>query len=220
MQIEGMPVTGWIVDATTRACQCRFHFKYNVCPHVIEATKVVGLPCPGMPDPVRRFVSRARRARQKTNRPPSTSQPTNHQDQPSRAENTLTARSADTNSSGVENQPTTDIITTLDRAQLPTLTYGSTAMLDDVSIPAFIRCPEVPVLRVLEYDQVLDPPVPVLTHSDPVLIRTTLRDKVHNATSGLNAIPTNMTGPVLVAEHHAMETTDRESCPHTKRRRF
>ncbi|OWZ22376.1 hypothetical protein PHMEG_0002934 [Phytophthora megakarya] len=67
MQFEGMPVTGWIVDATTRACQRQFSFKYNVCPHVIKATKVVGPRCSGISDPVRKFVPRTRHAKQNQN---------------------------------------------------------------------------------------------------------------------------------------------------------
>ncbi|ETK88461.1 hypothetical protein L915_07276 [Phytophthora nicotianae] len=71
MQWEGMPEDGWVVDVTTRACKCRFHSKYNLCPHIIEATKILGLPCPGFKTPAGRFQSRDKRQRSSTVRPSS-----------------------------------------------------------------------------------------------------------------------------------------------------
>ncbi|KAF1782417.1 Zinc finger, SWIM-type [Phytophthora cactorum] len=65
MQWEGMPDDGWVVDVTTRACQCRFYMKYNMCPHIIEATKLLGLPCPGFKTQRRRFQSRDKQSTQR-----------------------------------------------------------------------------------------------------------------------------------------------------------
>ncbi|ETP39492.1 hypothetical protein F442_13028 [Phytophthora nicotianae P10297] len=50
-----MPADGWLVVA--RTCSCRFHAKFDMCIHDIHGTRELGLPCPGMPDPVRLFVS-------------------------------------------------------------------------------------------------------------------------------------------------------------------
>jgi len=56
---EGMPSGGWVVDAVGRSCGCPGWRKTGMCLHVIKATKVAQVPCPGMPIPMRRFVSPA-----------------------------------------------------------------------------------------------------------------------------------------------------------------
>ncbi|KAG6958000.1 hypothetical protein JG687_00009645 [Phytophthora cactorum] len=55
-----MPRDGWIVDPASKSCQCRFNTKFAMCLHVIEAAKILGVPCPGMPKPKRRFVIEVR----------------------------------------------------------------------------------------------------------------------------------------------------------------
>ncbi|KAF1794522.1 hypothetical protein GQ600_3401 [Phytophthora cactorum] len=67
---EGMPRDGWIVDPASKPCQCRFNTKFAMCLHVIEAAKILGVPCPGMPKPKRGFVNRSQRnsSRKRTHR--------------------------------------------------------------------------------------------------------------------------------------------------------
>ncbi|KAE9191702.1 hypothetical protein PF002_g24422 [Phytophthora fragariae] len=57
---EGMPEGGWVVDPVGRSCKCPCWRKAGMCLHVIKATKVAHMHCPGMPPPALRFVSAAR----------------------------------------------------------------------------------------------------------------------------------------------------------------
>ncbi|OWY97969.1 hypothetical protein PHMEG_00031381 [Phytophthora megakarya] len=65
---DGMPSEGWIVNPFTRACQCRFHFKFGMCIHVMKASNLLNLPCPGMPLPLRKFISRRKQTRTRRRR--------------------------------------------------------------------------------------------------------------------------------------------------------
>ncbi|OWZ17378.1 hypothetical protein PHMEG_0008686 [Phytophthora megakarya] len=60
MQWGDMPNVGWLVNAVTRTCSCRFNFKFGICVHVIKSTQILALPGPGMRDPIARFVSNQR----------------------------------------------------------------------------------------------------------------------------------------------------------------
>ncbi|KAG6976226.1 hypothetical protein JG688_00001583 [Phytophthora aleatoria] len=53
----GMPIGGWVVDATSRSCMCLLWRKAGICLHVIKAKQFAELPCPGMPLPLQRFVT-------------------------------------------------------------------------------------------------------------------------------------------------------------------
>ncbi|POM76317.1 Hypothetical protein PHPALM_6451 [Phytophthora palmivora] len=57
IRCQNMPEEGWVVIARSKTCGCRFNRKFAMCIHVIQATRELGLPCPGMPDPTLTFVS-------------------------------------------------------------------------------------------------------------------------------------------------------------------
>ncbi|OWZ18049.1 hypothetical protein PHMEG_0007920 [Phytophthora megakarya] len=60
---DGMSSEGWIVNPITRACQCRFHFEFGMCIHVVKAASILKLPCPCMPLPLQKIISRRKQVR-------------------------------------------------------------------------------------------------------------------------------------------------------------
>ncbi|POM81837.1 Hypothetical protein PHPALM_137 [Phytophthora palmivora] len=63
---QNIPEGGWLVDARTCLCPCRFNAKFAICIHFIHSTKELELPCTGMSDPVPTFVSNQRRSGSET----------------------------------------------------------------------------------------------------------------------------------------------------------
>lgn len=161
MQWDGMPEDGWVVDATTRACQCRFHSKYNLCPHIIEAIMLVNLPCPGLNPPVRRFHSRDKRQRSSAVRPSSAT------------------------------------------------TYRHLPNLSFAAVPASIRCPAVPDVEEV--------------HVQPMRASASYSTRTERPSSAPSR--TLYRDVPVLDNSHAPYTTSlnltlRESCEHTKHRRF
>ncbi|KAF1777474.1 hypothetical protein GQ600_17110 [Phytophthora cactorum] len=209
-----MPEDDWVVDVTTRACQCRFHMKYNMCPHIIEATKLLGLPCPGFKTQPRRFQSRDKQSRQRQVRQETIDEQSSHSQSSTSGgmEDDSRYRTATFRASisagltseaelhehiGVESATSGPVSRIYNETHIQTtlqLTAGQ--IVDDFTA------------RV-EYTDTLAAPPPA-TH--PASVAGTRRYHARSE-SPPRQMPTS-------DPFNAVRTTSRESCEHTKRRRY
>lgn len=57
----GMPQSGWVVNTAEHTCPCLIWNRDGICVHVVDATSVGQLPCPGMPRPLQQYHNRDNR---------------------------------------------------------------------------------------------------------------------------------------------------------------
>ncbi|GMF37255.1 unnamed protein product [Phytophthora fragariaefolia] len=237
MQFEGMPGNGWIVDATSRACQCRFNGKYNMCPHIIEATKLSGLPSPGLPDPVSQSLTRNNRSRigrqQRyigiSNRTEQRCRENTPYDRRSGDENRIHENLLLSHEARADHPSTTHSSATTSEVtlptSLPTTPYSPASGLGVDLVPLRARCPPVPALT-----ETL--PQTTGNSTDCAIITATLRPEhaivlpaPHQHTrvdemSGYSLGGTSTTTRAIASLSTSRISTNRESCEDTKRRRY
>ncbi|KUF85685.1 hypothetical protein AM587_10000070 [Phytophthora nicotianae] len=221
---DGMPKDGWIVDPASKSCQCRFNAKFAMCLHVIEAAKILGIPCPGMPKPKRKFVNRSQKSqrRKTTNRRPSrrlaqreagTTGDGANADcivfgpdlPPARANRFRELRSYPHNVSAgaISSRPLSSRNTSPRRTSNDTqpITLMEFPISDTESVPAFVYSPPVPILLSVSHQPLQGS---AIRHSRD-------QQETYSSTS-------NTTTPAPPCEISTV--TSRLSCDQTKRRRL